>query len=234
MSSKGSSRDEMVPWKGLEKSSLMEAQRVAYWEMGRRRAWCVAMVAALAAVGWASPATGHEVKADAQLSKIGPAPEFTLTTQDKARLSLRDLRGKVVAITFIYASCADTCPLLTAKLAGLQARLGADFGPKVFFASITVDPERDTPEVLKRYAQAHGVNPAGWAFLTGPPVEIADVEKKYGVFARKNPRGDVDHTFLTSLIDRDGILRVQYLGVRFDPNELLADLRSLLHEAGAR
>jgi protein SCO1/2 len=178
--------------------------------------------------------TGHAAKADARLLKIGPAPEFTLTTQDNVKLSLRDLRGKVVAVTFIYASCADTCPLLTAKLAGLQARLGADFGPKVFFASITVDPERDTPEVLTRYAQAHGAKPAGWAFLTGTPAEIFAVEKKYGIFARKNPRGDVDHTFLTSLIDRDGVLRVQYLGVRFDPNEFLADLRSLLREPGAR
>jgi protein SCO1/2 len=198
------------------------------------RVWGVAVLAALAAVGEAFPATGHAAQQHAGLPRIGPAPEFTLTTQDNVRLSLRDLRGKVVAVTFIYASCADTCPLLTAKLAGLQPKLGADFGPKVFFASVTVDPERDTPEVLKRYAQGHGANPAGWAFLTGTPAEIRDVERRYGIWAKKNPRGDVDHTFLTSLIDRDGVLRVQYLGVRFDPGEFLADLRSLLREAGAR
>src|SRR5215475_11879294 len=127
----------------------------------------------------------HEAKGNATLSKIGPAPEFTLTTQSGARLALRDLRGRVVAVTFIYASCVDTCPLLTAKLAGLQARLGTDFGPRVFFASVTVDPERDTPEVLTRYAQAHGAKPAGWAFLTGTPAEILAVEKKYGIFARR-------------------------------------------------
>jgi protein SCO1/2 len=198
------------------------------------RAWGVAVLAALAAVAGAFPATGHPAQRHALLPSIGPAPEFTLTTQNNARLSLRDLRGKVVAVTFIYASCADTCPLLTAKLAGVQAKLGADFGPKVFFASVTVDPERDTPEVLKQYAEGHGANPAGWAFLTGTPAEIRDVERRYGVWAKKGPRGDVDHTFLTSLIDRDGVLRVQYLGVRFDPGEFLADLRSLLREAGAR
>jgi protein SCO1/2 len=202
--------------------------------MGGRRLWRTAALAALVAVGGAMPVTSGAAKEAAPLSQIGPAPEFTLTTQDNARLSLGDLRGKVVAVTFIYASCADTCPLLTAKLAGLQAKLGADFGPKVFFASITVDPERDTPEVLKRYAQAHGAKLAGWAFLTGTPIEIGDVEKKYGVFAKKNPRGDVDHTFLTSLIDREGTLRVQYLGVRFDPAELLADVRSLLRETSRR
>ena len=115
-------------------------------------------------------------------------------------------------------------------MAALQARLGREFGSRVFFASVTVDPERDTPEVLKRYAAAHGADPTGWAFLTGSPAEVRDVERRYGIYARKNPSGDVDHTFLTSLVDRDGVLRVQYLGVRFDPDELLGDLKSLLRE----
>ena len=202
--------------------------------MSRRTIWGVVLLVALATLTAAARASGHEAKGNARLSKIGPAPEFALTTQDGARLALRDLRGKVVAVTFIYASCVDTCPLLTAKLAGLQAKLGTDFGPRVFFASVTVDPERDTPEVLKRYARAHGANPAGWAFLTGTAAEIRDVERRYGIFARKNPGGDVDHTFLTSLIDRDGVLRVQYLGVRFDPDEMLGDLRSLLRETNGR
>lgn len=55
--------------------------------------------------------------------------------------------------------------------------------------------------------------------------------RRYGLFARQTERGDVDHTFLTSLIDRDGVLRVQYMGVRFDPDEFLEDLRSFLREA---
>jgi protein SCO1/2 len=99
---------------------------------------------------------------------------------------------------------------------------------------VSVDPERDTPEVLRRYARAHGANPAGWTFLTGTPAEIRDIERRYGVFSRKNPGGDVDHTFLTSLIDQAGILRVQYLGVRFDPDELLGDVKGLLREARGR
>ena len=58
--------------------------------------------------------------------------------------------------------------------------------------------------------------------------------RRYGVFIRKQPRGDVDHTFLTSLIDRQGTLRVQYLGVRYDPDEMLRDLRSLVSETASR
>ena len=164
------------------------------------------------------------------LPKIRPTPEFTLTNQDGKRLALKDLRGKALAITFIFASCADTCPLLTAKMAGIQNTLGNAFGPKVNFVSITVDPERDTPEVLKRYAEAHKANPAGWAFLTGTPAEISEVAKRYGIYYKKTPRGDVDHTFLTSLVDQGGVLRVQYMGVKFNPDEMLRDIQSLLRE----
>jgi protein SCO1/2 len=168
------------------------------------------------------------------LPKIKPAPEFTLTKQDGVRLAFKELRGKVLAITFIFASCADTCPLLTAKMVGIQDRLGADFGKKIYFVSITVDPERDSPEVLKRYAEAHKANPAGWAFLTGTPAEIREVAKRYGIFYKKTSRGDVDHTFLTSLVDPSGILRVQYMGVKFNPDEMLRDLESLMWETKAR
>lgn len=200
--------------------------------MRQTGAWCVVGLVAMGALAWPTGATGDATKSAAPLSRIGPAPEFTLTTQEGTRLSLRDFHRKVVAVTFIYASCADTCPLLTAKMVGLQAELGPEFGTRVFFVAVTVDPDRDTPEALKRYAQAHGANLAGWAFLTGTPAEIRDVTKRYGVYVRKNPKGDVNHTFLTSLIDSDGVIRVQYLGVRFDPRELLGDLRSLLGEMG--
>jgi protein SCO1/2 len=192
--------------------------------------WPGSSLIALAVVSWLALSPSQAMGESEDLPKIGPAPAFSLTTQEGARLSLQDLRGKVVAVTFIYASCADTCPLLTAKLAGLQARLGTDFGAKVFFVSITVDPERDTPAVLKRYAQVHGANLAGWAFLTGTPAEIQQVTRHYGIYYKKRPRGEVDHTFLTSLIDHRGTLRVQYLGVRFDPDELLRDLQALVQE----
>lgn len=189
---------------------------------------------ALFLVAWAEPGLSHAPKSEARLAEIGPAPDFTLTTQEGTRLGLRDLRGKVVVVSFIYASCADTCPLLTAKMVGLQRRLAADVGPRVFFVGITVDPERDTVAVLKAYARSHGANLAGWAFLTGPPAEIREVARRHGVYYRKTERGDVDHTFLTSVVDQRGILRVQYLGTRFDPDELLGDLRELLGEARSR
>jgi protein SCO1/2 len=164
------------------------------------------------------------------LPKIAAAPEFTLTSQDKTSVKLADFRGKVVAVTFIFTRCTNTCPVLTPMMSFVQDRLGRDFGEKIVFISITVDPEHDTPEVLKDYANAFGVNLAGWFFVTGAPEDIGRLTRRYGVFAVRTTDGSVDHTFLTSVIDRHGILRVQYLGVRFDPEEFRRDLLSLTTE----
>ena len=171
------------------------------------------------------PASSHQ-----QLPKIAPAPDFMLTSQDGAQVTLTDFRGKVVAVTFIYTSCTSTCPVLTPMMSFVQDQLGRDFGRNIVFVSITVDPERDTPLVLKEYATSFGANLSGWSFLTGSPAAIRDVTRRYGVVASKNISGDVDHTFLTSIVDQHGILRVQYAGVRFDPEEFKRDLVGLLIE----
>ncbi len=170
------------------------------------------------------------VSEDPRLPKIAPAPEFTLTSQDGTPISLMDFRGKVVAVTFIYTFCTDTCPVLTPMMSFVQDRLGRDFGTKIAFISITVDPERDTPQVLKEYAQAFGADLGAWAFVTGPPDTIREVTRRYGVFAAKTADGDVDHSFLTSIVDPGGILRVQYLGARFDPEDFRRDLLSLVKD----
>ena len=118
----------------------------------------------------------------------------------------------------------------------VQGQLGRDFDKKIVFASITVDPEHDTPEMLKLYAQMYGADVAGWNFLTGSPPVIADLTRRYGVFAAKDANGDVEHSFLTSIVDQRGILRVQYLGVRFDPEEFRRQwwLEGLVIKAGGK
>jgi protein SCO1/2 len=174
--------------------------------------------------------TPDPVAQEQALPKIAPAPDFALTSQDGATVKLADYRGKVVAVTFIFTLCAETCPVLTPMMSFVQDQLGNDFEEKIRFVSITVDPERDTTEVLRDYAQAFGANLSGWAFLTGTPDAIRDVTRRYGVFAAKTANGSIDHTFLTSIIDQRGILRVQYLGVRFDPEEFRRDLLSLVKE----
>jgi protein SCO1/2 len=190
-----------------------------------RRAFLLAVLLSPAQHGW--PQAGKESD---RLPIIGPAPAFALTAARGERLSLSDLRGNVLAVTFIYTACIDTCGPLTAKLAEVARRLGSDFGQSVRFVSITVDPERDTPTRLREYSEVHGANAESWSFLTGAPAEIKEVLRRYGVYAKRTEGGTVDHLFLTSLIDRTGRLRVQYLGVRFDPGEMHRDLQKLVRE----
>jgi protein SCO1 len=84
--------------------------------------------------------------------------------------------------------------------------------------------------VLKGYAEAFHANLAGWSFLSGNPETVLDVAHRYGVAVVKAANGGVDHTLLTTLIDRQGNMRVQYLGYRFDEEEFHHDLQSLMKE----
>ncbi len=179
----------------------------------------------------AGAAHAHDAQHNERLPTIGPAPDFALTSQDGARVSLSDFRGKAVAIAFIYTSCTDVCPMLTANMASVQDKLGSAFGSKIAFISITVDPDRDTAEVLKQYAENFSADLKGWSFLTGEPAIVRAVGLKYGVIAMKKADGEVDHTLLTSLVDPNGILRVQYLGAGFDLEEFRGDLLGLVDEA---
>lgn len=164
------------------------------------------------------------------LETIGPAPAFSLTTQHGEELSLERLRGKVVVVTFVFTTCVQGCSPLTAKLAAISERLGPELAPDVFLTFVTLTPERDTPEVLQRFAEVRGLNLDRSALLTGTPDEIRSVATAYGVAYWDVPDGDLGHTFLTSIIDQSGTLRVQYLGIKFDPDEFLGDLLSLLKE----
>ena len=191
--------------------------------------WPASVLLLALLVSW--PANAHDAAHNQRLPAIGPAPDFTLTSQNGVPVSLREFRGKVIAVAFIFASCTDICPMLTDNMARVKDKLGSAFGSDIVFVSITVDPERDTPEVLKQYAENFNADVKGWSFLTGDPAIVDEVGRKYGVIARKTANGDVDHTLLTSLVDPNGILRVQYLGATFDVEEFRGDLVSLMDEA---
>jgi protein SCO1 len=122
-------------------------------------------------------------------------PNVPLTTQDGQVVHFYDdlLKDKIVVVNFIYTHCQDACPLETARLAQVQQRLGERMGKDVFFYSITIDPTRDTPAVLKAYAEKFHVG-RGWLFLTGQKADIALLQKKLGLFSEPNPADRDGHT----------------------------------------
>lgn len=109
-------------------------------------------------------------------------PDVTLTTQtgQPVRFFTDLLAGKVVVVNFIYTSCADACPLETARLAEVQDVLGERVGRDIFFYSISIDPERDTVAALASYAERFGAGP-GWLFLRGAPADVRLLREKLGV-----------------------------------------------------
>jgi protein SCO1/2 len=99
----------------------------------------------------------------------------------------------------------------------------------VFFLSITTDPEIDSPVVLRAYAERYGIDFSNWSFLTGEEKEMAPVWKTFGVRVERKARGLVDHTSLTALVDKKGVVRFAYHGASPDPKVILQDLRKLLN-----
>ena len=106
-----------------------------------------------------------------------------LTDQDGNKLRFYDdlIKDKVVAVNFIFTHCGDSCPAETASLRKVRQLLGGRFGKDIFFYSISIDPDRDTPKMLKEYAERFRLD-SGWRFLTGRKSDITLLRKKLGLF----------------------------------------------------
>lgn len=122
-------------------------------------------------------------------------PNVPLVTQDGKTVHFYSdlLKGKMVVINFIYTKCTDSCPMETAKLAQVQRLLDDRVGRDVFFYSISIDPQRDTPAELKAYADKFHVKP-GWLFLTGEKADVELVRKKLGQAARPGENSLTAHS----------------------------------------
>ena len=122
-------------------------------------------------------------------------PNVELTTQDGKKVRFYDdlIKGKVVALELMYTTCKYNCPLETARLVQVQKLLGDRMGKDVFFYSLTIEPEVDTPKVLKAYAEKYHIGP-GWTFLTGKEADIKLISRKLGLDFLPNPNDPDGHT----------------------------------------
>ena len=117
-------------------------------------------------------------------------PNLLLTTHEGRKVRFYDdlLKDKIVLINFMYVKCEGVCPGITANLAKLQKILGSRLGRDIFMYSFTLKPEEDTPDVLRRYAEAYKVR-KGWSFLTGAPADMELLRRKLG-FTDPDPNID--------------------------------------------
>lgn len=177
------------------------------------------------------------------LNDFGPAPSFALTDHLERSVGSADFRGQVVVASFIYTSCRDICPTLSLRMRVLQERLRQErlLGEQVQMLSFTVDPARDTPAVLRAYAERHQADPDAWRFLSGPEETLVPLIVdgfRLGVEAlppngaghgdRSGHSYEVTHSGRFVLIDRQGRIRAYYDGTDVELDRIVGDIRSLL------
>ncbi len=162
------------------------------------------------------------------LNDYGPVPAFTLTERSGSTVGLDQLRGKIWIADFIYTTCTDTCPLQTAMMAKLQQEYAAR--PELQFVSFTVDPERDTPAVLKAYADKHQADAQRWYFLTGQRHRVIRlIQEGFHLAVATSPVADdpggmIPHSPRFVLVDKEARIRGYY-----DSRELAAFVRLQNH-----
>ncbi len=135
-------------------------------------------------------------------------PEFEFINQDGDTITDKDYLGKVYVIEFFFTTCPSICPVMNENLISIQNEIDneEDFG----IVSITIDPEHDTPEVLKEYAENYGVTNPNWNFLTGDRDKIYEMANTgFGIFADEDETvpGGFAHSGLFALIDKEGYVR---------------------------
>lgn len=156
------------------------------------------------------------------------APDFTLQGSDGQALSLPRFRGKVVLLQFGFTSCANVCPATLATLAQVRRALGEQ-ASDVQVVYITVDPERDDADRLRRYLAAFD---PGFIGGTGTEETLAAVRKAYGVAAQRTGSGGTaqyGHSSFVTLIDRQGLLRA-IMPFGYGPEAYVHDVRALLSQ----
>jgi len=154
-------------------------------------------------------------------------PPFALVDQSGTTVRSESLRGHVLVVSFVFTTCVEACPLVTAQLARVQARARTEkLDGRVRFVSITLDPVTDTPDVLRRYADAYGIDLTTWHFLTGAPDDVTRVVRAFGLNAVARER--IVHGSLVVLVDGQGRIAERRADLGLDPDRLLASLRKLL------
>jgi protein SCO1/2 len=163
------------------------------------------------------------------------APDFSLQTAEGKPVALSDLRGKVIVLHFIYATCPDVCPLHAEKIAEIQSMINiTPMKEQVVFLSITTDPEKDTPEVLRKYGPLHGLDATNWMFLTKPSADPEDTTRKlaeqFGNSFDKTKDGLQIHGIVTHVIDQQGQWRGNFHGLKFSSTNLVLFVNGLIND----
>jgi protein SCO1/2 len=169
--------------------------------------------------------------ANRDVISYGSVPPFQLINQNGQPFGSENLAGKIWIADFIYTTCPGPCPMISSRMSEMQRPLDKT---DVHFVSFSVDPEKDTPKMLREYANRLQAKPGRWDFLTGPKPQIYDLSQhgfKLAAAERDGANGEPLHSTRMILIDRRGQIRGYYDATEADAiTRLLADTSHLLKE----
>jgi protein SCO1/2 len=167
-----------------------------------------------------------------KLAVINPAPNFTLANPEGEKVSLKKFGGKIKIINFVYTSCPDACPIVTGKLSKLQEILREEglLGGKIEIISISLDPERDTPAQLRKYAEGFKAESNGWVFLRGTQKETKKVLSDYDIWSKRLEDGTINHVMRVYLVDSNDRIREIYNTAFLQPELVVRDIEMILIE----
>jgi protein SCO1/2 len=175
--------------------------------------------------------TGSTLARAMQLLQPGDTvPDGAFVDQNGRKTSLQTFRGSTVVLTFIYTRCPlpTFCPLMDRHFVSIQDRMKSDPALKrIHLVTISFDPARDTPSVLRAHARELDADLNVWTFLTGKPEAVGEFAGKFGVYVVRNPNDerDITHNLRTAIIAPDGVVKKIYTGNEWTPDEILADLK---------
>ena len=151
----------------------------------------------------------------------------TWTDTDGRPAPLRSLRGRPVALAMVYTSCTTACPLIVANLKLIESALPPEVRGRVWFALASLDSERDRPEVLKKFAAARDLDPSRWRLFHGDPAAVRELAMLLGIRYKRNAQGDFDHSNVITILDGEGVIRHQQVGLGPNTSESASLLERL-------
>lgn len=222
-----------VVWKKPIAEVVAHRPRATLPYLGVASALVVLVCVSLVLVG--RPAEAKELGLPAEQLRLGrTAHDFTLTNHAGEVTSLGSLKGNVVVVTGVYTTCGHTCPLIMSQIKGALSRLTNDERRSVRVLAVTLDPARDTIDVLQRAAERYQVQAPAFQFLGGAPADVDAVLDRYEISRVGDPMtGQIDHANLFFVIDRQGKLAYRLTLGEQQERWLVEALQLLVAEPGA-
>jgi len=177
--------------------------------------------------------TGCGMEGKSNLPVKSKLPEVSLKDFNENEFIFSDLKGNIIILSYIYTNCPDICHLTSSKLNVFKNSLSKEVKENLYFVSISFDPDRDSPAILREHARLMNLDLENWFFITGNQLNVKKVLEAAGIdpLVKSGPDSKsytYSHRDRISLVDKDGQIRMHYKGTNFDEAQLSHDIQTLL------